>query len=192
MAYLAAVLGLVWWSPLLAQGVISPGFISPGQAGDSDKAPKFKPKPAATVDPVVTQADARRNFLRYEAILRTRLKIAGAATSDVPNSTKPVTRAQIVGTFARWHTMIEPKQRSTPTAVKFDAARLATRDPRLAKLVRAGFVAKIGPVSTRKTDQFTAREFGDAIGIFLARAAETTYMPSSKWTPILQPDNVGG
>jgi hypothetical protein len=180
MVHLAALLGYV----------VGPLLIVAPQAADSDKAPKFKPKATAATDPVVTQADARRNFLRYEGILRTRLQLGGTPTSTIPSSAKPVTRAQMIDTFARWHTMIEPKQRSTPAAVRFDAARLASKDPRLAKLVRAGFVAKIGPVSTRKKDLFTAREFGDAVGFFFARAAETTYMPSSKWTPILQPDSV--
>jgi hypothetical protein len=39
-----------------------------------------------------------------------------------------------------------------------------------------------------KSDKFTASQFGDTLGFFLARVAETTYTPSSKWTPILQPN----
>jgi hypothetical protein len=53
-------------------------------------------------------------------------------------------------------------------------------------LVRLGAVARVGPLATNKSDTIDAPDFGDAIGFFLARMAEITHQPSSKWTPWLR------
>jgi hypothetical protein len=59
----------------------------------------------------------------------------------------------------------------------------------LEMLVRMGAVAKIGPLATGPGNVLTVPEFGDAIGFFLARMAQMTHLPSSKWTPALRKED---
>jgi hypothetical protein len=156
--------------------------------GQAQSSPSFKPKQSATsnVDPVVTQAMAEKYFARMDQAIRKNLGLGGKR-SPRPMTTKPIQKSQVVAEFAAWRQLISTKLVSTPRPVPFDAKRLNSTDPRLAGLVKGGYVARIGPVATLKGNTLTASQFGDAIGYFLARVSEVTYVPSSKWTPIMQP-----
>jgi hypothetical protein len=138
----------------------------------------------------VTQAEARAVFNRLAKVVSPVIKV-NLGASPVPSAATPVTRATVVAEFTRLMEASRPAFKYTPRKVRFDRERLTLSDavqrPRLEKLIEFGAVAKVGPLAAGDKPTLTISEFGDAVGFFLSRLAEVTYMPSSKWTPALQP-----
>jgi len=172
----------------VALAICSVGLPAP-QAKDPQVGVK-KPAPPVTkpvAEPIVTKALAHKFFTKAETVMRKIFKTSGKASPTIKPGSAPLTRAEFITELDRLRKVVAPFVKSTPVPVAYDASRLATKDPKLASLVKGGYVAKISPLATMKSDKFTASQFGDTLGFFLARVAETTYTPSSKWTPILQP-----
>lgn len=172
----------------VALAFCSVGFVAPrasaGQGTGKKPAPPVS-KPVA--EPIVSKALAHKYFVKAETVMRSIFKASGKPASSVKPGTAPLTRAEFLAELDRLRKVAAPHIKSVPVPVAYDASRLVSKDPRLASLIKGGYVAKISPLATMKADKFTASQFGDALGFFLARVAETTYTPSSKWTPILQP-----
>ncbi|AIE87631.1 hypothetical protein OP10G_4263 [Fimbriimonas ginsengisoli Gsoil 348] len=153
-----------------------------------------QPKVAATNAPV-TQAEARATFIKAETVLRGALGMpASSPHVSIPDSDKPVGRDAVVAEMVRFIAVFKPKVKMTPSPVTFDARRLQMNGPQrsnLALLVRKGAVAPVGPLATSKENTLTVPQFGDAIGFLMARIAQMTHLPSSKWTPYLRPEGEG-
>lgn len=56
----------------------------------------------------------------------------------------------------------------------------------LSEMMQFGFIAPGSSLASKKQDQFSIEEFGEAVGIFLARLADLTHTPDRKWSPYLQ------
>lgn len=56
----------------------------------------------------------------------------------------------------------------------------------LAEMMQFGFIAPGSSLASKKQDQFSIEEFGEAVGIFLSRLADLTHTPDRKWSPYLQ------
>ena len=101
------------------------------------------------------------------------------------------TRSMIIAEFDRWFQWTRPSFKSRPADLVFDPKRLTVKDKSarasLERLIGWGFVAKVGPLATNKVETVSLVDFGDALGLFLSRVADLTHMPSSKFTPALQP-----
>jgi len=136
----------------------------------------------------VTQAEFRQTVAKIEPILRRNLGLPGQTVRGA-SSTKPATRAEVIGTLDRWFTLAWPKFRLTPDPISFPVKRVAKFDPKVrqqaVKLIQFGTVAPFGPLVTGKEKGLAPKELGDAIGFFLARIAELTHTPSTKFTPAL-------
>lgn len=109
---------------------------------------------------------------------------------------RPATRSEIVGEMDRLFRAAQPGFFFTPAAVPHDPSKFKI-DPAqklaLDKLVTLGFVARIGPLAVGPQSGLTAKQFGDALGFFMARASQLSHLPSSRWTPMLQgPDGSKG
>lgn len=173
---------------LMCVGIVALSAAAGAQEPKGGLTRKTPPKVVAPSAPV-TQAEAKAVFSRAERVLRTALNLSGSSVSPLSTSTKPVTRAQVVGEFNRLYKMVLPSAKLTPRPVKFDSARLkmaGAQKADLVKLVRLGAIAPVGPVAAGTRDSLTVVELGDALGFFLARMAEITHLPSRKWTPALQ------
>ncbi len=156
--------------------------------------PKIKHAPVGqdTKQAVVTQAEARSVLLRAEKIFVTVLEISPNSKVTIPDSSAPVTRGQVINDFNRLFDLGKPKFKFTPNPVVYDAKRLTIKDPKqlasLKKLISYGCIARIGPVAAGSSDSLTVQAFGDSVGFFMARIAQLTHMPSTKWTPGLKGD----
>lgn len=167
----------------LALAILAPfGFAQEGV--------KTTTKKVATSSAPVTQAEAAAVLGKLERAFRTVLSVPGNGKSSLSPDRTPVTRALIIAEFDRLVLIAEPSFKIAPRPVKFDSARFSVKDAaakvRLTKLVKGGYVAKIGPLATGPRDTLTTAEFGDAVGFLLARVSEVSTMPSTKWTPYLQ------
>lgn len=137
----------------------------------------------------VTRAEAKKAFTRADAVIRRSLFLGGTATSGVKGETGAITREEVVAELMRLYGVVRPKTTLSPRPVKFDSMRFRigpSAKVSLAMLVKIGAVAPFGPLATGPKNSLTVPEFGDALGFFISRMAEITYLPSRKWTPVLQ------
>jgi hypothetical protein len=130
-------------------------------------------------------------FAKYERVMRKVLGLPGSTAPSQSKDQKPATRAQILTGMNHLFEMCKPEFKITPRDAKYDANTLAVpkgnpQRPVLEKLVKWGFIGKVSPIATSKSDNFSLTEFGDAMGFFLMRMADVTHTPSSKWSPYLQ------
>ncbi|HEY3779845.1 MAG TPA: hypothetical protein VGL56_02085 [Fimbriimonadaceae bacterium] len=140
----------------------------------------------------VTEAEARATMLRVQAALSSVAQHPmsfGACT--IPDSSKPVTHAEVIEDFGRIYKGAKPFFKFTPRAVWFDPAVLSTKSgsparPTLELLVKQGFVPRVSLLATSKTDTMSIFDFGDTVGIFVARVADVCHLPSPKWSPNIE------
>jgi hypothetical protein len=155
-----------------------------------------KPKSVQTIQSAnvapgsVTHDEAYKTFVRVEEILRdvTGADAPATSTKFQTGSAAPATRAQIVEEFSRLYDMVRPRARLTPRPVPVDEAVLQMDGPQrnaLIRLIRLGAVATHGPLATGPQDGLEPKEFGDAIGFFIARMGEITHMPSRFSPPLM-------
>lgn len=147
---------------------------------------KTAPRPSVPVGGFVTDTEARAIFTKLNAVAKDVLPGFRSAEPAIPNRTTPVSRVAVLAEFHRVVRSAEPFYVFTLTPVKFEANRIRVKSPHAQTLVRGGYIAPYGPLTTGTQDRLTARQLGDAIGMFLARMAEVTHTPSTKWTPSLQ------
>jgi len=138
----------------------------------------------------VTAREVRESFDRVSGLYK-KVNDKSWGTTAVPAADRAATRTEIVAEMARIYKAAASSIRFTPAASKFDPAKFridASVKPSLSKLVSLGYVAPIGPLAVGPQPGLTTKEFGDALGFFVARLSQTTHLPSSKWTPMLQGD----
>ena len=138
----------------------------------------------------VTQDEAAAVFTKAEHVMRDVLQIK-KATPAFPKGTGPATRAQILKHFAALYAALEPKFKFSTPAQRSAPGVMSLKDPQVKltalKLETLGFVDRYGPLVTSKSEGLLPHEFGDALGYFMARVAELTHTPSTKFSPYLLP-----
>jgi hypothetical protein len=143
----------------------------------------------------VTRDEVRRSFSRLENAVKTVVpKYAPGAPLNLAGD-QNATREQIILQMDRVFQGAKPAFRFSPRKVTYDAKLLSVRDPAakraLENLIAWGFVGKVTPLATSKNPGLGLKDFGDSMGFFLARLAELTHTPSSKFSPYLQRDGGG-
>jgi len=159
---------------------------------EGDK-PSFKRNNVVGVDgkSTVTQADAFAVFTQArKAIVAARIaKLTTKPT--IAKSGQPVSRDQIILEMMKILNESKTAVKFVPKPVKFDPAVFKTGSAgakaALAKLVKWGMVAPVGVLATGPKATLSIDDFGDALGFFLSRYSDVTHMPSTKWSPFLQP-----
>lgn len=154
--------------------------------------PGIQSKSRPKVEPPLTRAELSTTINRVGELLTRVL----ALDSPIPHlkmtgsTNKPASREEVLEQLGRLFRSVSPKFRIKPRPVPFPAkeARIANRAlPTLRTLVEWGCVAPVGPLATGPAATLSLREYGDALGFFLARVAELTHTPSRKFTPYLTP-----
>jgi hypothetical protein len=152
---------------------------------------KSKPKAVPNVAGYVTEADAKAVFARAEQVIR---RITGS-TATVPAiklaGSQPITRSKTVEQFERLYAVVRPQVKITPRPVKINMSVIKMSGPAkntLVRLVKLGAVGNYSNLAAGSVDKLNATEFGDSLGFFLARMAQLTHTPSSKWSPPLMRD----
>lgn len=148
------------------------------------------PRGASGIAAPVTVAEVDATILEIRKALSVlpgleALKKTGdkAATSI---GSSPATRAYIILKLDRLFERARPTFRFTPRRVRFDARVLKVgkaERPALEKLIAWGCVARVGPLATGPGATIGLKEFGDAIGFFVARLADLTHTPDPKYSP---------
>lgn len=135
----------------------------------------------------VTGREARAAFQRATKLITQTLGLS-TATPTFKGSSNVASREQIVASLAELYRVIEPKIVVTPPPTRFDPAVITLKNQAridAETLIKLGFVDRVGPLVAGKSPGLTPREFGDALGYFLARVADVTHTPSSKYSPAL-------
>ncbi len=138
----------------------------------------------------VTQAEASTVFAKADKVIKAVLHLAKSPAA-FPSSGSTATREQIVMRFQAELDIAQSKFKFTPPPLKSAPAVMSFKSEQTKsvakKLEVLGFVDRFGPLVTSKGEGLSTQEFGDALGYFLARLAELTHTPSSKFSPALMP-----
>lgn len=139
----------------------------------------------------VRVSEVNTTLLKYERVIRKVLGLPGASAPAPSNDQKAATRGQILNGLNRLFEMSKPEFKITPRDTKYDGNLISL--PRgsssraiAEKLIKWGFVGKVSPLATSKSDTLSLAEFGDTMGLFLSRVADLTHTPNTKFSPYLQ------
>jgi hypothetical protein len=148
------------------------------------------PFQATGTEAPVSQTEAATIFSKAEHVMKDVLQLK-ISTPAFPKGTGVATRSQILKHFAALYTALEPKFKFSTPAQRSAAGVISLKDPQIKltalRLETLGFIDRYGPLVTSKSDGLLPNEFGDALGYFMARVAELTHTPSTKFSPYLSP-----
>jgi hypothetical protein len=172
--------------PTLALSLVLFGLPQDSKTGLTTR-PKAAPVRASGY---VSEAEARTVFTRSEGLIR---KVTGSRAIVPPmaigSSSNPASRKALLMEFVRLYAIAEPKFKLMPPGIAMNLSVIKMSDPtaktKLVMLVKRGAVANYGSLAAGPNDRLTLQEFGDALGFFLARIAQMTHMPSTRYTPEL-------
>jgi hypothetical protein len=165
------------------------------QSSFASKAPRAaakKPVPFVWDSRPVTRTEANQVFAQTRQALSRGLDFYFPTAAKVPLGSEPVTREMVVAEMTQEANIMLPKAKFTPFPLACDSSVLkieAAQRANLERLIRMGFVGKVGPLATGPADTITPRDLGDAIGFFVCRIAQITHMPDPKWSPMIQDPN---
>lgn len=149
----------------------------PAAPSNADSSPLTLVEMAAVMQQVETavQTVVLRN---YKPVARTKY---GEGTAKTP---------LIVSEFGRLFSLSKPRFKITPTPLPVNQKVLSIKSgdparPKLEALIKWGFVGRVSPLATSPKLTLTPEQFGDAVGLFLARMAELTHTPDSRWSPYM-------
>lgn len=138
----------------------------------------------------VTQTEASAIFAHAERVILNVVQVPRKPAA-YPAGAGTATREEILKHFLALYEVVKPKFKFTPPARKAAANVISVKEPQVRriaeKLETLGFVDPYGPLVASKSEGLSPREFGDALGYFIARIAELTHMPSTKFSPYLMP-----
>ena len=172
-------------------------FVGAQSQPQSDlKTPRRTPPSTVSAAAPVTRDEVKKSFNRLENAVKTVVpKYAPGAPLNLAGD-QNATREQVILQMDRIFQGAKPAFRFSPRKVEYDAKLITVRDPAakraLENLIAWGFVGKVTPLATSKNPGLGLKDFGDSMGFFLARLAELTHTPSSKFSPYLQRDGGGG
>ena len=156
---------------------------------DQEGLKKTSHSPVSTSPAPVTRLESSVSFDRIGRLFNSVLHLSIPANGKVQSPNSPVTRSEVIEEFARYYRLAEPTFKLTPKTVEFDVNRIKVDQPSVKKdlmmLIKRGCVASYGMLSTGTVKTVSVGDFGDAIGMFIARIAEMTHTSSTKWTPYL-------
>lgn len=139
----------------------------------------------------LTSSEAQAVFRRLEGAAREVLSLPAPANPPPRGSAGPASRAELIDGFHRLFRLVQPAIVFSPRPEEIDPTLIApglavTQRSRLVELMRWGLLPSSSPLSARGEAGLTLEEFGDLVGFFVARIAELTHTPSTRWTPSLQ------
>lgn len=142
----------------------------------------------ATTAPV-TRSEARKVLDRAWTVLAKGLKLPAASPAKLVGSAEPVTKNEVLSEFVRLVNASAKEFKRSPRPANFDPKRLRTDgdSTQLKFLVSKGLVMPLGPLVTGKNGTMSTAEFGDAVGVLVARLADLCHLPSTQFSPNLMP-----
>lgn len=176
-------------------GILVLGLVSGAVAQETEENRKLTRKTVSesTAKMALTQGELVFNINRLEKVLR---RVAGlSAAKPLANPAQPdapATRTQLLAQLNRLFEDSAPKFKYTPRMITFqpDVISLPAGSPQrnhAVKLVRWGFVNRVSPVLTGKSESVSLKDFGETMGLFVIRTSDLLHVPSSKFSPYLMP-----
>jgi hypothetical protein len=158
-----------------------------GQDTGEFKKPTMKPVKVTSAP--VTRAEARKVLDRAWMVLAKGLKMPAASPLKLVGSAAPVTKNEILAEFSLLANASAKHFKRNPRPSNYDATRLRSdaESAQLKFLVAKGMVMPLGPLVTGKNGTLTTAEFGDAVGVLIARLADLCHLPSTQYSPNLMP-----
>lgn len=161
------------------------------QDNASDKKPKpYAPRKIVLSPQPVTKDEARKvldkmshAFVRViPAVKPAPIQLAGK---------QPVTRAEIIEQFARIFEATKPNFKKNPSKASVNPGALTVKEPaakeKLETLIAWKCVDPTGPLATGNKETMGVLEFGDAVGLMIARLADLTHTPNPRFSPNPEP-----
>lgn len=174
--------------------------IACGSAQDGEQARQklhSRPQPvdAQAGGQVVTRGEAAKAFAEAGRALGEVLKLPSPQFGVLfaGDAGRPLRKSETILAIHRLYEHARPKFCYTPRMVSYEPSRitLPASDPArgaLEELIRWQVIAKLGPLAAGDRSTLTVDELGDALGFALARLADLTHMPSTRWSPYLMDD----
>ena len=154
---------------------------------------KRTPKPVSQTSALVTRAEAAATFDRVADLLKGVLNLSVSHRHMLKSDGVLVTRSEIIEQLGVLYHLAEPAFKMTMHAALYDPNRIKLDDSRLKKvadtLLTRGCLEPYSVLVTGSVKNVKVREFGDNVGFFVARIAEMTHTPSTKWTPYLRSEH---
>ncbi|MEI7577668.1 MAG: hypothetical protein WCK51_12305 [Armatimonadota bacterium] len=157
------------------------------QSGEEFKKPT--PKVVKTSVAPVTRAEARKVLDRAWSVLAKGLKLAGGSPVKMTNGPEAITKNEVLAEFSLIVQATTKQFKRSPRPASFDAKRLRVDgdSAQMQFLVAKGLVMPLGPLVTGKNGPVSTSEFGDAVGVLIARLADLCHLPSTTYSPNLMP-----
>lgn len=150
---------------------------------------------AAVANSPVTAAEVADAAAKLERAMKGVIPAFRAPRPMPLTGSRPATREEVLRQYRRLFDAARPHFRLKPAPTRFDPAMFTVTDPAtresLTLLVRWGFVSRQGVLASSDKPTLSLREFGDTMGFFIARLAEVTHIPSTRWSPYLQRNDAG-
>jgi hypothetical protein len=161
--------------------------VSPAQDGGEFKKPTTKVVKASTAP--VTKAEARKVLDKAWSVLQKGLKLAGGSPVKLVADATPITKNEILAEFDLLVKASAASFKRSPRPSSFDAARFRAdgNSTLISGLVIRGLVMPLGPLVTGQNGPVSTAEFGDAVGVLMARLADLCHTPSTRYSPNLMP-----
>lgn len=163
-----------------------------GWAQEDTPSRPHRAPPPALAQSTLTVKDMNKAFAKVEVAMRKVLHLpARATTLDSKGGSKPATRDQIVLRMDALFELARPSFKFTPKMISYDPSMITIKKRSAArkaveKLIVWECVGKVGLLAAGLTPTLTLGDFGEELGIFVARLADLTHLPSNKWSPYLQ------
>lgn len=160
-----------------------------GSSQDTGEFKKPTTKAVKTSSGPVTKAEARKVLDRAWVVMAKGLKMSMPSPTKLVAGPQAVTKNEILAEFALIANASAKHFKRSPRPSNFDASRLRkdADSSQLNYLVSKGLVMPLGPLVTGKNGTVSTSEFGDAVGVLIARLADLCHLPSTKYSPNLMP-----
>ena len=160
-----------------------------GVAQDQGEFKKPTSKVVKASSAPVTRAEARKVLDRAWTVLAKGLKLTANSPLQLVADGSVVTKNEVLQEFNLVVQTAAKHFKRNPRPASFDASRLRTDgdSAQMKFLVTKGLVMPLGPLVTGKNGPLSTLEFGDAVGVLVARLSDLCHLPSSQFSPNLMP-----
>lgn len=163
------------------------------QTGEK-KAKPYVPRKIVLSPQPVTRNEAKKIFEKVGLAIN-RVIPAVKPVSVKLSGNQPITRTEVINQFAKIFDSARPQFKINPLRSKVDMSEVAVKDPaaraKLETLIAWKCVEGDGPLATNSKETLQVIEFGDAVGLLVARLADLTHTPNPEFSPNPEPIQPG-
>lgn len=179
-----AVLGLA-----LVGGLV----LAQDQSGER-KAKPYVPRKIVLSPQPVTRNEARKVFEKVGMAINKVIPAVKPVSLKLSGN-QPITRTEVINHFAKIFESTRPQFKINPVRSKVDMSEVMVKDPaaraKLEMLIAWRCVDEDGALATNSKETLHVTEFGDAVGLLMARLADLTHTATPEFSPNPEPTQPG-